>query len=98
MNSAFRMETAVHPHWVSRLRLFEGGRLEQENYGRSTGTYEFIGSKLVVHWDAYGSESFSKVEDIFIHDSILKGTCPPQLAAVPSLTTLSAARLADELV
>ena len=89
---------AVHPHWVSRLILSpDRSTLRHEEAG-STGSYEIKGPKLIVKWDKYESESFTKVGDNFIHDTILDGTCPTSEASAPELRKLAAAKLYGHVV
>jgi len=94
-HEAYETEIAVHPHWVSRLKMFpSSSRIEHEEH-KSLGSYEKVDNKLLVKWDNYPPESFSKVGIYFIHDSILDGTCSVHIASVPVLSKLAAAKIVD---
>jgi FkbM family methyltransferase len=95
---AFETEIAVHPNWVSRLRLFPStSRVEHAEHG-STGSYERVGDRLVVNWDKYPAEIFSRIGISFILDKILDGSSSVHSAAVPDLSGLASAKLGSHLV
>ncbi len=97
-HEAYETEIAVHPHWVSRLKIFpSSSRIEHEE-NKSLGSYETVDNKILVKWDNYPAESFSKVGIYFIHDSILDGTCSVRVASAPVLSNFAAAKIGDSFV
>ena len=63
-------EIAVHPHWISPLKFIPHTGCVCHQRNGSEGTYEILGARLSINWEGLGAETFWKVGQRFVQESL----------------------------
>ena len=63
---------ALHPHWTGTLSISDTDNTIRHDLYGSSGRYKLEGTNLTIDWDKYPPETFIKIGNSFIHESMLK--------------------------